>query len=191
MKQRMQALEPITDEPQIIERAIRGEKQAFGLLFEKYSPAIYKYLLIRLGSHDEAEDMTETVFIKAWESLPTLKKSDKNLFFRAWLYRIAHNSFVDFIRMHKVEVSIDAILELQDKDRKPETVLEDQENSLELLNAVKLLDEKSKQTIINRFIAGLSTKETSRVMGLSEGNVRIIQYRALKKLNGILGEKNE
>ena len=191
MKQRMQDTQLVNDETQIIQRAISGEKQAFGLLYEKYSNAILRYLFFRLASHEEAEDMTESVFIKAWEALPSLKHLKKDLNFRAWLYRIAHNSLVDFLRAHKEELSIDAIGELPSRTLIPEKATEQIESKVELTCAIRQLDEISLQVIMNRFIAGLDHRETAQILGLGEGNIRVIQFRALKKLKEILGDTHE
>lgn len=191
MKHRMQDAQLTKDETQIIQRAIVGEKQAFGLLYERYSNAILRYFFFRLTSVEEAEDMTESVFIKAWEALPTLNLSDKELNFRAWLYRIAHNSLVDFLRVYKEEVSIDTIGEFPSKSLIPEKATEQRESNAELSCAIRLLDEISLHVIMNRFIAGFDHKETAKIMGMSEGNIRVIQFRALKKLKEILGDTYE
>lgn len=187
----MQDTQLVNDETQIIQRAISGEKQAFGLLYEKYSNAILRYLFFRLASNEEAEDMTESVFIKAWEALPFLKHFEKDLNFRAWLYRIAHNSLIDFLRAHKEEQSIDAIGELPSWTLIPEKATEQKETKVELTCAIRQLDEISLQVIMNRFIAGLDHRETAQIMGLREGNIRVIQFRALKKLKEILGDTYE
>lgn len=191
MKQRMHDTQLTDNETQIIQRAITGEKQAFGLLYEKYSDAILRYLFFRLTSLEEAEDMTESVFIKAWEALPSFNNLNVSLNFRAWLYRIAHNSLIDFLRAHKDELSIDAIAELPSGTLIPEKETEQKEIKVELTCAIRQLDEISLQVITNRFIAGFDHRETAQIMGLSEGNIRVIQFRALKKLKEILGDTYE
>ncbi len=187
----MQDSQLVDDETRIIQRAIDGEKQAFGLLYEKYAKAILRYLFFRLVSLEEAEDMTESVFIKAWEALPSFNLFEKDLNFRAWLYRIAHNALVDFYRMHKDHLPLDTFSEIPSQTIKPENAAIQKETSAELTQAINRLDEKSIQVITNRFIAGLDHKETALIMGLSEANVRVIQFRALKRIKGILGETYE
>ena len=86
------------DEDQLIEKAISGEKEAFGHLYDQYFPQIFKYLLVRTDTREDAEDMTETVFIKAWEHLPNFGGKTKERNLRAWLFRIAHNTVVDHYR---------------------------------------------------------------------------------------------
>jgi len=179
------------DEPQIIQKAIAGEKQAFALLYEKYSDSIHRYFYFRLASIEMAEDLTEAVFIKTWEALPSFSLSGKELNFRAWLYRIAHNTLVDYFRSHKEELSIELIGDIPSTMSIPEKEVEQKEIKAQLTNAVHQLDEQSIQVIMSRFIAGLDNQETAEITGLSEGNVRVIQFRALKKLREFLGDTYE
>src|SRR4030042_3236382 len=188
MKQRMQVAQSNNDEPKIIQRAIEGEKQAFGLLYEKYANGILNFLYFRLPSYEEAEDMTESVFLKAWEALPTFNKLGKGLNFRAWLYRIAHNLLIDFFRTRRANTPLDTTGELAEKTPSPEEITEQNENNIRLSLALRQLDDTPIQVITNRFIAGLDHKETALIMGLSEANIRVIQFRALNKLREILGD---
>jgi len=191
MKHSMQKAYFANDEPHIIQKAIAGEKQAFALLYEKYSDSIYRYFFFRLASIEMAEDLTESVFIKTWEALPSFSLSGKELNFRAWLYRIAHNALVDYFRSHKEELSIDVIEDIPSMRSIPEKEVEQNEIKAQLTIAVHLLDKQSLQVIMSRFIAGLDNRETAKIMGLSEGNVRVIQFRALKKLREFLSENYE
>src|SRR5512135_1339680 len=97
----------------LIARARRGDVQAFGELYEHSLDAIYRYIFYRVGEVAEAEDLTETVFLKAWEALDRYEVRDVP--FTAWLYRIAHNVIIDRHRTHKTDVSLDAILPLHDQ----------------------------------------------------------------------------
>jgi len=68
------------DEELLIKKAISGDREAFGYLYDHYFNQIFKYLLIRTNTQEDAEDMTENVFMKAWEHLPHFggKKKDRN-----------------------------------------------------------------------------------------------------------------
>ena len=179
------------EETRIIQRAITGEKQAFGLLYEKYAKAIFKYVFIRLGNHEDAEDMTETVFIKAWESLSSFNRFSRGMNFRAWLYRIAHNSLVDLFRKKNESLPLDGISQIPANAIHPLKELELRESAERISGAIRQLDEKSAQVILNRFVAGMDHREIGQVMGLREGNIRIIQFRALIKLRELLGDRDE
>ncbi|HUV15588.1 MAG TPA: sigma-70 family RNA polymerase sigma factor [Pelolinea sp.] len=175
----------------IIQQAIEGDKQAFGQLYETYAGQIFKYLFFRMSTHEAAEDMMEIVFLKAWEALPAFGKRTNQTNFRAWLYRIAHNALIDFRRTKKDEVSLEVIENIKSKSEKPEKVAERKEESAILLKAIQMLDEVSQHVLVSRFIGEMNHRETAQMLGLSEGHVRVIQYRALKKLREFLGEENE
>lgn len=135
--------------------------------------------------------MTGTVFLKAWESLPTFGKRDGNMLFRAWLYRIAHNLVVDFYRRHDQTQAEESFYKEQDSPVPVQDALEKNEMQDRVLHAVKQLEAPYQQVLYCRFMEEMSHKETSLVTGLSEANVRVIQYRALKKMREILGDVDE
>ena len=83
----------------LVARAIRGDAEAFGDLYAEYLDAIYRYVLLRVGDEASAEDLTEEVFVRAWEALPRYKAHKYP--FSSWLYRIAHNLVVDAYRKHQ------------------------------------------------------------------------------------------
>ncbi len=179
------------DENQLIEKAISGDKQAFGYLYDYYFLQIFKYMLIRTDNQEDAEDITETVFMKAWEHLPRFGRNKKERNFRAWLFRIAHNTLIDDYRTNKANLSLESALQNRSTDAEPEAVVLQNEEVEKIQEAIKMLDEVSRHVVISRFIGGLSHKETAQSVGVNENNVRIIQYRALRKLNDLLREKND
>ena len=130
--------------------------------------------------------MTETVFIKAWNNLPKFGKKEKGFNFRAWLFRIAHNLLVDFYRKQKKEDHLEEFYQKPDKSASLLSMLEKMEEKQQLQKAMKSLDERSQRVLISRFVIGMSHKDTSQSLGLTENNVRLIQFRALKKLRKIL-----
>ena len=179
------------DEDQLIEKAISGNKEAFGHLYDYYFVQIFKYLLIRTDNREDAEDMTETVFMKAWEHLPRFggKKKERN--FRAWLFRIAHNTVVDHYRTRKHFSPLETVSQTSTTEGEPGRVALDNEDSRRIIQAIKRLDETSQKVIVSRFFSDLSHKETALSIGISENNVRVIQYRALKKIRDMLREDDE
>ena len=178
-------------EEQLIEKAISGDKEAFGHLYDYYFLQIFKYLLIRTNNREDAEDMTEIVFLKAWEHLPRFEGKKRKHNFRAWLFRIAHNTLIDRFRTKKENLSLESASEIRSTDAEPEKVVIQNEQIVRIHEAIKKLDEVSQQVIISRFIGGLSHKESAHSVGVNENHVRVIQYRALRKLNNILREENE
>ena len=165
---------------ELIARAIDGEAAAVGDLYERYLQSIYRYVYYQVKDPVDAEDLTETVFLKAWEALPRARPKAST--FRAWLYRIAHNAVVDRYRRRRPTVPLDHALEAQDAAPLPEQRVEREEEMARLAAVLAQLKPRYRQVILCRFISQLSHAETASVMGTSEGNVRVLQHRALAKM---------
>jgi DNA-directed RNA polymerase specialized sigma24 family protein len=86
-------------EAELVDLARRGDADAFGELYRLHLDAIYHYISKRVGERCEVEDLTQTVFLKAWQALEGYQPSAVP--FRGWLYRIAHNKVVDHYRTQK------------------------------------------------------------------------------------------
>jgi RNA polymerase sigma-70 factor (ECF subfamily) len=139
-----------------------------------------------VGNVDDVEDLTEQVFLNAWEALPSYKQRRHP--FTSWLYRIAHNVVVDYHRRYKPTVPLPPPESVDWKEEQPtslEKVIEAEEAS-RLALAITQLSEEQQQVIILRFIEGLKHAEVARIIGRSEGACRVIQHRALKTLNRLL-----
>jgi RNA polymerase sigma-70 factor (ECF subfamily) len=132
-----------------------------------------------------AEDITEEVFLKAWKAIKSCKGRGKT--FSSWLYRIAHNHMVNTLRDNNriTYLANDREIQITDPTRQAELNIECQE----MLKAIDCLPENQKQVIILKFIEGLDNREISKIIGKSEGAVRITQMRALTKLREKFGEE--
>jgi RNA polymerase sigma-70 factor (ECF subfamily) len=177
-----------TDES-LLSRALEGDRGAFGLLYERYLDPLYRYIYYRTGDPKDAEDLTEMTFLKAWEQLPTLRKRDPIRNFRAWIYRISHNLVVDHYRSRRKAAPLEWDTPPA-AGEPPDEYVEAGEERQVLAEAISQLDPVLQQVIAARFINSLSHAETAEIVGRSEGHVRVLQHRALKKLKGIL-EKGE
>jgi RNA polymerase sigma-70 factor (ECF subfamily) len=184
MKRRNQ---PDSSDQSLLEQAIRGDAEAFGDLYARYLDEFHRYIYYRVANRLDAEDLTEAVFIKAWDALPRFTSAKVN--FRAWLYRIAQNTIIDHYRAR--QATTDVIPE-QLRDSRPslENQMQSQDKNQGLALAIQSLDANSQQVIICRFINEMSHAETAEALGLNEGHVRILQMRALQKLRLLL-EKEE
>jgi len=168
----------------LLHRAIQGDTNAYGNLYERYLDEVYRYVYYRVADQHTAEDLTEIAFVKAWEALPRLKSLPQNV--RAWIYRIAHNTVIDHYRTRKTSFPLEQAENLADEVPQPETALQSLEEKQQLALAIKQLKPQFQQVLVCRFINGLSHAETARIMGLSKNHVRVIQYRALQKIREIL-----
>src|SRR5262249_37335023 len=164
-------------EDALVERACRGDADAFGRLYELHLDRIYRYVYYRVGSSNEAEDLTEHVFLKAWEAIG--RYESRGLPFAAWLYRMAHNAVIDHYRARRPTASLDETFDLEDERQNPVASAEALFDREELKAAIQRLNQDQQTVIILRFTEGLSHAEVGRILGKSEGAVRVIQHRAL------------
>lgn len=173
------------NEIKLVVRAINGDSDAFSILYGYYQDAIYRYIFVRVGNALEAEDLTEDVFVRAWEALPHYHLTQHP--FKSWLYRIAHNLIVDHHRKRKPVGLIDE--ELQPNTAAvslPEEIVELNQESHVLAAAIRQLGEEEQLVVVLRFVEGLSHREVAEVIGKSEAASRVIQHRALLALNRYL-----
>ncbi len=175
---------PLANEPRIVERAKAGDFDSFALLYSFHLDAIYRYIYYRTGEVEDAEDLTEQVFLKAWEALPNYRPVGRN--FINWLYRIAHNHVVDFHRRRSL-VPMEALRDdLEPADPIQEDALDviiRVEEKSRLAYAIQKLPEEHQQLIILRFIEGLAHADIARILEKSEGACRVMQHHALALLN--------
>lgn len=165
-----------------------GDKQAFGLLYQRYLTEIYRFVFYKTGTEQVAEDITEDTFIRTWERLITYydnKRSINNL--RAWLYQTANNLVIDYYRKQKPVPLLDKLT--HSNEASPEEITEIKDISQVLMESIRTLKPKFQQIIILRFINELSHEETASIMKISVSYSRVLQYRALKKLEAYLKKK--
>jgi RNA polymerase sigma-70 factor, ECF subfamily len=170
----------------LLSRAVKGDKNAFGMLYERYLTPIYRYCFFRVANPLEAEDLTEQTFLKAWESLRSPRNHKPIRSFRAWVYRIAHNTVIDHHRTSKPSEPIEHQGVGADTKPNPEIAVQTRETGNSLARAISGLEPTYQQVIVCRFVNQLSHAETAETLGLSENHIRILQFRALKKLAAIL-----
>ncbi len=169
-------------ERDLVRLAIRRDADAFGQLYQIHLDSIYRYVFYRVGSAPEAEDLTEQVFLKAWEHIA--QYDERGLPFAAWLYRMAHNLVVDLYRTRRVTEEL-AETVVEDRPGPAETV-ERRMEAAGVAAALRTLPQEYQQVIVLRFVQGLSHAEAAGIMERSEGAVRILQHRALGALQRAL-----
>jgi RNA polymerase sigma-70 factor (ECF subfamily) len=172
-------------EREIIASAIQGEASAFGLLYDEYLSKIYRFIRVKVSRREDAEDLTHHVFQKAWNTIRTYE--DKGFPFSAWLYAIARNTLKDFYRASR---PIESLGE-DEEDEIPGT--EDieaevgEKMNLELvMEAIRKLPTEQQDILLLRFVEDLSVYDTAQILGKTEGSVKVMQHRALKKLKTLL-----
>lgn len=171
-------------EERLVTQALAGDVAAFGDLYERYLDEIYHYIYYRVSSKQEAEDLSEAVFLRAWQALDD--NPPRDVPFLLWLYRIARNAVVDHYRTRKDRVGLEAAAHIADPLEGPEEIVASWEGITELRRAMRQLSEDHQEVLICRFIVGLSHAETATVMTRSEQAVRALQYRAIVVLRNLL-----
>ncbi len=166
----------------LVQRAKQHDQSAFAQLYENYFDKIYRYIVLKIGDKEEAEDMTQQVFLKALQSISSFKWKGNP--FSAWLYRIAHNLVVDYMRKKsKRPVTLfDDSLVGGDRDSSPQLMAERSMDIEQLLLATRRLTEAQREVISLRFAGELPTAQVAKIMGKSQGAVKALQHSAIVAL---------
>ncbi len=173
------------DEQAVVEAAQRGDQVALSSLYDHYFPRVYRYVATRLSSAEDAEDVTTEIFLRIIENLRSF--TWRGLPFGAWVFRIARNEVVSHVRRQKVR-SATAELTESIQDPSPDHVdeLVTAFAITEVRAATEQLPEAQRQVITLRFSAGLSVAETAQALGKTENNVKVLQHKAIAKLQGMV-----
>lgn len=181
-------------------RAVRnGDATAYRGLVEKYQGRVYNVIYGMVRNREDAKDITQDAFVKAYRSLHTFREDSR---FYTWLYRIATNMAIDFTRRRArgpvtgIEDDIasrDAVGEITQAhlSESPRRALENKQIYTAIMDAVDQLPEDQKQVILLREVEGLSYKEIAEVMGVAEGTVMSRLFYARKKLQQTLAPLRE
>ena len=181
------------EELAVVQRVQRGDVNAFEDLVAAYEKNVYNLALRMTGNAQDAEDMAQEAFIKAYNSLSSFRGESK---FSVWLYRIVSNVCLDFLRKKNkqgtVSLSVedddgeDSQLDLPDLSQSPEELLEKKLTREAVQRGLKALPEDARQILLLREIQGLSYEEIGQTLGLESGTVKSRIFRARKKLCAFL-----
>ncbi len=165
----------------LISEAKGGGADAFGVLYDRYHSRIYRFIYLKVGGREEAEDLTHHVFLSAWEHIHGYRHEGHP--FSSWLYRIARNTVIDHYRSRRPtssleEVDPDAIQSSQNIEASAEQAL----LLKEVRRAISALRPDQQDVIILRFVDELSVKETALALDKSEGAVKLLQHRGMQEL---------
>lgn len=175
----------------LVDRVIVSrDANAFGELYDRYVERVYRYLYFRAGSHPEAEDLTEQVFLKAWEAIGRYRWQGRP--FLAWLYRLAHNTHIDYVRSQKPTTSLNNDERPVDLASAAAQVEFARTLDADLLaRALCQLTPDQQQVIVMKFIEGMDNDQIAASMDKREGAIRALQMRALMSLRRVLELQGE
>ena len=169
----------------LVDEARAADAWAFGQLFDHFHLPIYRYIISRVHSPADAEDLTQLVFVKALEALP--RYESRGIPFGGWLFRLARNAVVDFTRTRHEHTDLDAAIYHGSHEPGPEDVAMLRQDLVQVKVALATLTDDQREAITLRFFAGLSAREAAEVMGRQEGTIRGLQFRAIAALRRQLG----
>ena len=180
-------------EATIIKQVLEGDVNAFEGLVKEYEKNVYNLARRMTGDPEDAADMAQDAFIKAYSSLSSFRGDSK---FSVWLFRIVSNLCLDFLRSRKrrptVSLSVendegeDMEFEIADESQSPETLLEQKLTREAVRCGLDSLPPEQRQILLLREIQGLSYEEIAQVLELESGTVKSRIFRARKRLSAFL-----
>ena len=181
------------DDKDLALRVKKGDRHSFDILFSRYKRKLYSVIYRMTRNHQVTDDMLQETFLKLYASI---SKYDDNYPFYPWLYRIAVNTTINFLKREKKR-KYDRSLEEQVEQRHrqyangrhafdPETSLTRKERDVRILEAMQKISPTYRATLILRVFEGLSYKEISTVMNCNVGTVMSRLNRARSQLKELL-----
>ena len=181
------------EDREIIERVLGGDNNAFGLLVEKYQTKVYNLALRMSGNEDDAFDLSQEAFLRAWRSLSSFQFESA---FSTWLFRLSSNICLDFLRAQKRRASVSLTLtneedeeiqlDVPDPGKTPEEAALAAEDRVLLEAALNSLPADQRQIITLRAIDDLSYTEIAEILQIQEGTVKSRLSRARTALRNKL-----
>lgn len=173
----------------LITRALAGNQEAYKELMHRHRPAIYHIVFKFVREKEATDDLVQETFMKAFAALETYRSEYK---FSTWLYRIAANSAIDYLRRQKIKtLSIDnpietadgrSEIEVADYSYHPERDMEDREKRLSIQEAIDSLPEKYRLVILYRHKEDRSYEEIAEALNIPIGTVKARIFRARELL---------
>lgn len=165
--------------------AARRDPRAFEPLYRKYVAQVYSFALYELRDHHRAEDLTETVFLRALAALARFDERGEGdgSTFRVWLFRIARNALANERRRirRRPEWPMDVALEVAAVDD-PAARAAEREALASAWRAIDRLPEDRRRALVLRFVEEMTTGEIAAILERSEGAVRVLIHRALRSV---------
>lgn len=164
----------------LVSKAKQGDAQAYGKIYDHFFDSVYRYAAFRLPP-DVAEDVVADAFVKVWEKLHTFKPR-RRVPFGAWLFRIVRHCVIDAYRKHRQWEQVPEDVPDGDMLNSAEARVKRQHLLSTVRGAMHKLPARYREVLQLSYMAELPHSEVARVMRTSEGSVRTLKFRALRKL---------
>lgn len=184
-------------EQELVERARRGDETAFEVLVTQQEKRVYNLCRRLTGNPEDAAELTQETFLNAWRGLSRFQGESA---FSTWVYRLASNACIDFLRKEKRRKSLSMTVSLDDEEEArqaelpderyaPERELERSEARRAVAEGLERLSPEHRQVLVMRELSGLSYAEIGAVLDLEEGTVKSRIARARGALRKVLTER--
>ena len=152
--------------------------------YKQYYPRLFAYIYARVGDTQQAEDIVSDVFERVYSKLDSLRNRDA---LATWLFTIARNAIVSYVRKHSRETAVDhdVLSELSPATASVESEVMHREDLAGVARAVLTFSRREQDIISLKFDAELANAQIGEIMGLTEQNIRVIIFRTIRKLRKI------
>jgi RNA polymerase sigma-70 factor, ECF subfamily len=178
----------IQEDSNLVGRCLAGEERAYGLLLKKYKRPVFSLVYRMVRQREEAEELASEAFFRAFRALPTY---DPTLRFSSWIFKIASNLSIDWLRKRKLETSSldeeDSVWEVTDERPTAEDVLEKKQTMQVVEEAIGRLAPDYRAVVLLRHQEERSYEEIAEILGVPLGTVKIRLFRAREELKKKLG----
>lgn len=169
-----------------VEKVISGQTGYFSYIVDRYQSIVFSIAMKVLKNREDAEEMAQESFIKAYKSLHTFKGNAK---FSTWLYRITYNSCISELRKRKIHFTSTEEVQISDEAQEMDLEGIPEENRAKVIKeAMSRLPEDEYMLVLLFYFEDKSIEEISKVTGLTESNAKVKLFRARKKLYSILSD---
>jgi RNA polymerase sigma-70 factor (ECF subfamily) len=172
----------------LLAKAQKGEQAAFGEIYNLYFKKIYQFIYYRVSHKEIAEDLAEEVFLKAFTKLSSISQ---NSAFLGWLYQIARFQVIDYYREKKSTVALEEIENTLEYEANVVDFVNLQQQQKVLLKLIKELSPEQQIVLKLKFFEDLENIEIAAVMDKTEGAIRVIQHRAIAKLQELINNTGQ
>lgn len=170
------------NDTQLIGRILDGDTSGYGVLVERYKDLAYTIAYRILGRREDAEEVVQDAFVKAFQNLSSFRQKAK---FTTWLYRIIYNTAISRHRQKKP--GWQSIEEMTVPDHVLEFVAEEEEDRHKILeNAMQQLPEEDRVILTLYYVDESSVEDLHSILGISKANVKIKLFRARKRLQELV-----
>ncbi len=189
----MRTSAPPDDEQLLIREAVwcvqaAEQNDAFAELYRRYVDRVYRYVVIRVGNTQDAQDVTSQTFLAALESIASYRSRSS---FPGWLLAIARHKAADYFRHHRPTVSLESALHVAQSDYGPDELIGGQLNVERIAAALRILSPDRAEALALHIFGGLDPKEVAQAMGKSDAAAKMLVHRGLRDLRQQLAHLDE